>query len=160
MTLHKNLGDISLFLLGPEDAGVAWQVLRRSQVMRIVPAIENRDAVVDWLEQGTKAGNVILLSQDNANDYPLGLVCIGSRMLNRVSTRVLAYSFDRCIAGRDRALQSIRTVEESFSLVDSVCLFGPAMANSERVAKALGFILDSVIQDNAIDFKLYRYPPR
>ena len=150
------VGEISgnLSKLNPDDAETLWGVISRPHMMRFWPPIRNTAEAANWLSNGSVCA---WLNTALETGFGLGMVSIADSEIDGRPERVLSYAFDRCLAGRAWAVASIRTLAVEHGLGGTVCLIGPAMANSERVAKALGFIFEREIDLLGVSYRLFRH---
>lgn len=158
MKVLEDAESFSLWLLGPEDLDAVVEVLERPQTMRMGAIGGSRDAIASWISSGDSSDRKVMLAKGKPDGYLGGLVILESKLIDGVSTRTLAYSFDRCIEGRNWAIQCIQIAAKHNSLDDTVCLIGPSMANSERVAKALGYTPNVTTDIDGISYKVMRFP--
>ena len=154
MTLTINESSAQQIPAGPEELDAIWRVISRSHIMRFWPGLRSREASAEWIRQPSSS---LWFTRSAKDGYGLGIVTLAEIKIHGRPERVLSYAFDRCLAGRAWALESIRAIGNAQSLKGAVCLIGPAMANSERVAKAVGFVFESEVEMTGIRYCLYRY---
>jgi hypothetical protein len=154
MTLTHNESSVELTKLAPGDAETLSSVVSRSQIMRFWPPKRSSAELSEWLGNGSVSA---WLNHSLESGYGIGMVAISHATLDGSSERVLSYAFDRCIDGRDWALRSIRALAETEDLRGTVVLIGPSMTNSERVAKALGYVFEREITLDEVGYRLMRF---
>ena len=160
MAIHLCLEEISVLEIEAADTAIIASILSRPQLMRLNSGLHNRDFLKLILDRGLMTSDRLFACQENGNGYYLGLILIESRMILGEQTTVLSFAFDRCVAGRARAIEGIAALRQAIDLNGSVCLIGPSMANSERAAKALGYLpANEFVLDN-IPYKVLRLMER
>ena len=154
MTLKRNESSVELSKLSPADADTLWAVVSRPQIMRFWPPKRSSAELSEWLGDESVSA---WLNLSLESGYGIGMVAISDTDLNGEPARVLSYAFDRCIDGRNWASESIRAVGELADLHGTVVLIGPAMANSERVAKVLGYVFEREIILDGVSYRQMKF---
>ncbi len=154
MTLTIDGSSVEQTLAGPEQLDAIWNVISRSHIMRFWPGISSQTALSEWIGGPSRS---VWLTHSPEDGYGLGIVALAESEIDGQPERVLSYAFDRCLAGRAWALESIRAIETEQSLDRAVCLIGPAMANSERVAKAAGFVFEREVTMAGVPYRVFRF---
>lgn len=138
MRALTQIGDSTLFEIDPEATAIAWGILRRPQTMRIVPQPESEQDLRLRIHQAKANGGGAYVVLGDENQYPGGVILFEQLEVNGRPTSTLAFSFDRCVAGREWAERCLTWLNDTHPLVDRTVLIGTSMANSERLAKQLG----------------------
>lgn len=155
MQLVKDLEESSLYLLDSGDFGLAKTTLERPQLMRLFPTADNKATLNSWQAEEFESSAKVYLTKPKTGEYVLGMVVLSPVKFDGKQFQSVAFSFDRCIAGRKHALSSLKAVAESVSLDGSVFLVGPSMANSERAAKSFGDKFDREATVNSVPCKVF-----
>jgi hypothetical protein len=154
MTLTHDESSAELSRIACADAETLWTVISRPQIMRFWPPIRTQAALGEWLSDPSVS---VWLNHSLESGYGMGMVSLVQAKIDGPEERVLSYAFDRCVEGRNWALVSIRAVAATKGLDGAICLIGPAMANSERVAKAVGFVFERAIELDGVPYRLFRF---
>lgn len=114
-------------------------MLRRPQLMRFRPTMNNRELSDAWAATWLESAGATYICQAVSQELPLGLLSVKSEIIDESPTQTLSFAFDRCLEGRALAGQSLTVLAASGDLDECHFLVGPSMVNSERTARSIGF---------------------
>ncbi len=153
------LDDSTLYSIDPADADVGWEILRRPQTMRVVPAIANQKDLAKRIESALASGGGAFVVVGDPNSYPGGILLYETVAIDGEGLQVLTFSFDRCLSGREWAQKCIAWLNPQLPIQDRAILIGSSMSNSERLAKAVGLKHAGEANLNGDSIRLFQHQP-